>query len=74
MVQDATLPIQPFNVGVILIVAICGIAVLFAEVKLGAFPIPEPASPIVVFELVHAQVDPAGTVIQFDAETSTEGQ
>ncbi len=50
-------PMQPFKIGVTIIVAIC-VVVTLAVVKF-RFPVPDAASPIVVFEFVQLYVAPA---------------
>jgi len=52
-------PAHPFSVGLTVMVELIGAFVLFAAaVKLGMFPFPDAASPIAVFEFVHAKVVP----------------
>jgi len=62
-------PVHPFKVGVIDIVAETGEAVLLTAVKLGTLLLPDAASPIEVFELVQVYVAPAGRLLKLDDET-----
>jgi hypothetical protein len=62
-------PVHPFSVGVTVIVAETGEAVLLTAVKLGTLLLPAAASPIDVFEFVQVYVAPAGRLLKLDDET-----
>lgn len=70
MVYVEAVPEHPFTVGVTVIVAVTGIAVVLIAVNPGIFPRPFDPSPIVVFELVHAKVPPTGELIKFVPDTN----
>ena len=61
-------------VGVTVIVAVTGSAVLFVPVKDGVFPVPLAASPILPSEFVHANVVPGVVLVNAEAATVTELQ
>lgn len=63
------MPWHEFIVGVTVIVAIIGVIVAFVAVKLGIFPVPLAANPIVVFEFVHTKLAPEGLLTKVVAET-----
>ena len=54
MVYELGVPTQPLAVGVTVIVAVTGVDPGLVAVKLGTFPVPLAAKPIVGSELVHA--------------------
>ena len=62
-------PRKPFTVGVTVIVAVIGDAVVFVAVNAGTFPVPLAAKPIAVLLLVHANVPPAGVLVKLVAAT-----
>jgi len=59
MVKVETVPVQPFAVGVMLIVPEIGAFEVFEAVKAGTFPLPLAARPIDVLLFVHVKVVPA---------------
>ena len=56
MVRFCGVPVQPFNVGVIVIVAVTGEAVAFVPVNAAIFPVPLAPSPIDVVLFVQLKV------------------
>jgi hypothetical protein len=61
-------PGQPFAVGVTTILAVIGELVVLVAVKMGKFPVPEAAKPILVAELVHVYVTvPVATLVKLVA-------
>jgi hypothetical protein len=62
-------PGQPATVGVTVIVVVIAAAVALVAVKEGVFPVPEAAKPMAAFELVQANVPPAGVLTKADAGT-----
>ncbi len=58
MVKVETVPAQPFEVGVMVIVPVIGEFVLFIAVNEGTFPLPLAAKPIDVLLFVHVKVVP----------------
>ena len=68
IVNVIAVPVQPFAVvGVTVIVAVIGAAVLLVAVKLGIFPWPLAASPILVLLLVQLNIVPATVPVKFTA-------
>jgi len=59
IVKVETVPVQPFAVGVMVIVPEIGEFVVFVAVKYGIFPLPLAARPIDVLLFVHVKVVPA---------------
>jgi hypothetical protein len=60
-------PGQPATVGVTVMVAVIAAPVKFVAINAGVFPTPDAASPIAELELVHANVPPAGVLVNTDA-------
>lgn len=60
------MPVHPFRVGVTVIVAETGDAVLFTAVKLGTLLLPAASRPIEVLELVQVYDAPAGRLLKLD--------
>jgi len=60
------IPVHPFKVGVTVIVAETGEAVLLTAVKLGTLLLPAAASPIEVLELVQVYDAPKGRLLKLD--------
>jgi hypothetical protein len=58
MVNDRGVPVHPFAVGVIVIVAITIVVPALVAVKDGIFPVPLAASPMDGVVLTHAKVVP----------------
>jgi hypothetical protein len=69
IVYDDVGPGQPFAVGVTVIVAVTAVAPVLLAVNTGVFPLPLAPRPIVVLELVHANVVPAVGLVKADAGT-----
>ena len=69
MVYVATVPVHPFAVGVIDIVAVTGADVLLEAVNEGILPVPLAARPIVGLLFVHANVVPATDPLRVVAGT-----
>ena len=68
IVNVIAVPVQPFAVvGVTVIVAVIGAAVLLVAVKLGILPWPVAASPIAVLEFVQLNIVPATVPTKFTA-------
>ena len=59
IVNVSAMPTHPLAVGMTMIVVVRGEFAVFVAVKLGMFPVPLTANPIVVFVFVHAKVVPA---------------
>ena len=68
------LPVQPFKVGVIVMVAVIAAFVPFVAVKPGTFPVPGFPKPIAVLSFVQAYVAPDGVLVKFVAGTATPAQ
>jgi hypothetical protein len=62
-------PMQPFNSGVTVIVAVIGAFVLLVAVKEGTSPVPFAARPMFMLLFVQLYVAPAGTLENDDAGT-----
>jgi hypothetical protein len=67
-------PGQPATVGVTVIVAVTGAAVVLVAVNAGVLPVPLAARPIVEFELVQVNVPPAGMLVYAEAGTLPPSQ
>ena len=63
-------PVQPFNTGVTVILAVTAEAPVFVPVKAGMFPVPAAASPIPGSVLVQLNVAPAGVLVKLMAGTN----
>jgi hypothetical protein len=59
MLYEDVVPVQPFAVGVITMVAVIGVAPVFVAVKEGIFPDPLAARPMAVLLFVQVNVVPA---------------
>jgi hypothetical protein len=64
----------PGIVGVTVIVEVIGLAEAFVAVNAGRLVVPFAANPIAVFELVHANVAPAGTLVKVLIGTTVPAQ
>jgi hypothetical protein len=67
IVRFCDIPIHPFAVGLTVIVAVIGAAVLFVAVKAAILPAPVPASPIDIVLLLHAKVVPVVVLLNVNA-------
>lgn len=61
-------PMQPFAVGVTVMVAISGAVPEFVAAKVGVFPVPVEAKPIDGVLFVHAKVVPATGLLKVTAD------
>jgi hypothetical protein len=61
------MPVQPFAVGLTVIVAVIGAAVLLVAVKEAILPEPVPARPIDVAVLLHAKLVPVVVLLNVNA-------
>jgi hypothetical protein len=61
------MPVQPFAVGLTVIVAVIVAAVLFVAVNEAILPVPVPGSPIDVAVLLHAKVVPVVVLLKLNA-------
>ena len=59
-------PVQPFKVGVTVMVAVIGDVVLLLAVMPGTFPLPLAESPIAVLELVQVYNAPDGVLLKLE--------
>lgn len=70
MEYEEAVPVQPFAVGVTVMVADMADVVVLVAVKLGTFPVPLVAArPIFGFELVQVMVAPEGILVKLDEDT-----
>lgn len=60
-------PVQPFALGVTVIVPLIAVTPALVATKPGILPVPDAPSPIAVFELVHANVVPGVKLVKFTA-------
>ena len=67
IVYEAGVPGQPLAVGVTVIVAITGSAVLFVPVNAGVSPVPLAARPIPESELIQSNVAPGVVLVKLEA-------
>jgi hypothetical protein len=65
MVNDTGFPLQPFKLGVTVIVAVTVVAPELMAVNDGMLPVPEAARPIEVLSLVQLKVVPTGDPLKF---------
>ena len=60
--------VQPFKLGVIVMVDTCCVATV-AAVKAAILPIPEAAKPVLKLLFVHVKLAPVGVLVKADAAT-----
>ena len=70
IVYEDGVPGQPLAVGVTVIVAVTGFAVLFIPVKDGVLPVPLAARPIEASELIQSNVAPGVVLVYAEAATT----
>ena len=64
-------PVQPFTVGVTVIVAVIGALVALVAVNPGTSPVLLSPNPIATLELPHPKIPPAGLLTKFVAGTAS---